>query len=279
MPETNLTFRSLPKLSWLPNDQLESLSILAGYVSEEGQTAINWYLDKKGYKKGFAQFLRAVAILATAATGLIPLFAEIFSNEGIPGISPVWASVALAIAATCVGLDRFFGFSSAWMRFLTTEMQIRNTLHGFHLDREIQLASLAGREPTEIEIQEMLYLCKETLSNLNLILKEEMDAWVQEFSAAIRDIDKAAQAKKEIMRLGGANILVTNGDICQEGWALVVDGGPEEIYHGKTAALRSLLPGTHAVLVKGKIDDKVMQVEKAFATAASKIADVQLTLA
>jgi hypothetical protein len=37
-------------------------------------------------------------------------------GQGIPVIQPAWASVALLVAAACVGLDRFFGYSTAWMR-------------------------------------------------------------------------------------------------------------------------------------------------------------------
>jgi hypothetical protein len=276
----NIEFARLPELSWQPAKRTESLRKVAGYVTEEAEKAIAWYLDKKTAKAWRAQALRFLAIIATALAGLIPLLAEIYTTDGKPEVAPAWASVALLLAAACVGLDRFFGYSSAWMRFLTTEMQIRYALHAFLLDWEARRAVWEGEDdPGPEEVATGLKRCKEFLAQVNELLKAEMDTWVAEFSAALTDIDKAAKAQAEVMRMGAANVTVTNGEQCAEGWRLSVDDGSEEMHRGTTAALRNLVPGAHTATVRGRIGDKDLQVETAFSVAAAQVATVNVSLA
>lgn len=52
------------------------------------------------------------------------------------GIDRVWASIVLGIAAGLVMLDRFFGFSTAWVRYISTELHLRQILDEFRLDWE-----------------------------------------------------------------------------------------------------------------------------------------------
>lgn len=279
-PSSNIEFNPLPELSWEPARRGESLQKLADYVAAEAASAISWYLRKKRSKQWLAKILRSSAIGATALAGLIPMLAEIYVDQGVPQIAPAWASVALLVAASCVGLDRFFGYSSAWMRFLTTEMQIRHALHDFLLDWELRRAAWEGQEdPGAEEAEAGLKRCKAFLAEVNDILKAEMDSWVTEFRAAIADIDKAAKAQAEVMRLGAANITVTNGDQCQDGWQLAVDGGAAESHRGTSCALRNLVPGTHTVVVVGRIGAEEKRAEKAFTVAAAQTASEELTLA
>jgi hypothetical protein len=275
----NIEFSRLPELSWHPAKRMDSLRKVAGYVVGEAEKAITWYLDKKAAKAWRAQALRFAAIVATALAGLIPLLAEIFEINGTPKFAPAWASVALLVAAACVGLDRFFGYSSAWMRFLTTEMQIRHALHDFLLDWETRRTIWEDKDdPGPQEAAAGLKRCKEFLAQVNELLKAEMDTWVAEFSAALTDIDKAAKAQAEVMRTGAANLIVTNGEQCADGWQLSVDGGSEEAHRGKTAALRSLLPGSHTVMVRGRITERDLQAEAAFNVAAAQVASVEVSL-
>jgi hypothetical protein len=278
-PPLNIELARLPVVLWEPAKRAESLQKVADYVAGEGEEAISWYLHKKGAKRLRAQGLRFLAITATALAGLIPLLAEIFTTDGKPEIAPAWASVALLLAAASVGLDRFFGYSSAWMRFLTTEMQIRHALHDFLLDWETRCAAWEGKsDPGPQEAEAGLKRCKEFLAEVNDLLKAEMDTWVAEFSAALTDIDKAAKAQAEVMRMGAANVTVTNGEHCVDGWRLSIDSGSEETHRGKTAALRNLMPGSHTVTVRGRIADKDLQAETAFSVAAAQVATVELTL-
>ncbi len=232
----NLEFTRVPDLSWQPAKRGDSMQAIADYVAREAEAAIRWYLRKKDAKRRLARGLQLAAIAATALAGLIPVLAQIYATDGKPDFAPAWASVALLVAAACVGLDRFFGYSTAWMRFLATEMQIRHVLHEFLLDWETRRAVWEGMsDPGAQEAELGLKRCKEFLAQVNGILKSEMDSWVTEFSAVIADIDKAAKAQVEVTRSGALNVTVTNGAQCPNGWRLSVDGGAEESHRGASA--------------------------------------------
>jgi len=201
--EKDLYFQPLPELSWAPEDQVDSFEKIAQYVSGEAQSAIKWYLEKKQSKKAWAQLLRFLAIIATTAAGFLPLFAEIYAVDGRPLVSPAWASVALVIAAALIGLDHFFGFSSAWMRFLTTEMKIRQILHEFLMDWEIQRSILKGQNPTDQQVREILSRFKSFLYQVDTLLNDETNLWVEEFSVALREVDKVAKARAETTKISG----------------------------------------------------------------------------
>jgi hypothetical protein len=159
-------------------------------------------------------------------------------------------------------------------------MQIRHALHDFLLDWETRRATWEGKsDPGAQEAEAGLKRCKEFLAQVNGLLKSEMDTWVTEFSAAIADIDKAAKAQAEVMRLGAANVTVTNGEQCADGWRLSVDDGAEETQRGKSAAVRNLVPGMHKVAVTGEMDGQARRAEQAFTVVAGQTASVGLTLA
>jgi hypothetical protein len=275
-PGKDLEVGILEDLSWTANDCVSSLEKVFKYLSGEAQRAIAWYLSKKDPKRMGARFLRFAAIVATTVAGLIPLLAEIYTSNGQPKVSPAWASVALVLAVALIGLDRFFGFSSAWMRFLTTEIQIRTALQAFQLDWEIQRATWKGTAPTDQQMQEMLARCKAFLGQVNTFLEHEMAAWMQEFQASLQQIDDVAKARAEASKLGGANVSVTNGDQCVNGWELSIDDGSPWHYMGKTAALRDLVPGIHIVHVEGRINGKSVQAESVIDIPAGGTARVEL---
>jgi hypothetical protein len=275
-PSTDLEVSALEELSWMPDARGSALEKVFKHVSGEAQRAIEWYLSKKHPKRLGARVLRCAAIVATTAAGLIPLLAEIYTADGKPQISPGWASVALVVAVALIGFDRFFGFSSAWMRFLTTEIQIRSALQAFQLDWEIQRAVWKGSAPTDEQVQEMLARCKAFLVQVNTCLENEMTAWIQEFQAALRQIDETAKARAEATKLGGATVIVSNGNQCANGWELCIDGGSRRRYTGKTAALRDLLPGIHTIRVEGVMNGRGVQAEKAVVIPAGDTTQIEL---
>jgi low affinity Fe/Cu permease len=69
-----------------------------------------------------------------AVAGVLPVLSQILGEGSSVVIQPAWATVALAIAVALVALDRFFGFSSAWARYMATGQAISAALNQFRLD-------------------------------------------------------------------------------------------------------------------------------------------------
>ena len=105
---------------WSDGQREESLKILYAFAYKTAKEAIDWYWGKK-WKGIIGRALRFLAIVLTAAGGMVPLLLSAdIENLGIVVVKPQYGYVLIAFAAAFVGLDKFFGFSSTWIRYVTT---------------------------------------------------------------------------------------------------------------------------------------------------------------
>ena len=265
-------------LSWETGKIVTSLETLFDRVTSDAESAINWYIKAKRPKQRWARILRAGSIAAGTVAGLIPILAQMFAKDGQPRIQPAWASVALGIAAALVLLDRFFGFSSAWMRYIATELNIQQLNQEFQLDWEADKAAWLGNEPTADQLRSTLARFKAFVTQVNSIIRQETDAWIQEFQSTLKQIDEASKARAAVTELGAVNVTVTNGETCDDGWSLTIDQGNPISNRGKTAGVRDLVPGLHTIKVNGMVAGNPKQAETAISVTAGGTATIQLTL-
>ncbi len=179
----------LGNLDWTPEKRMESLKSVYQYVSDHAVSAMHWYLTKKKNKRFWARFLRVWAIILTALAGLLPVLSQLYTKGGKAIIHPAWATVLLIIAATFIALDRFFGFTNSWIRFISAEIKIKTRHEYFQLSWQIKLDSLEGKIPSVEQTNELLKFCIDFLYEVNEIIIEEMEEWKQNFETAIKKID------------------------------------------------------------------------------------------
>jgi hypothetical protein len=161
------------------------------YATTLAEENIAWYGRKKRQKQIGAIALRVVAILAGICAGLIPILSQITAASGPTAIQPGWASIALLIAAGAIALDRFYGFSSAWIRFVSTGLQLRSALHDFHLAWQIRLASSSGNLQAE-DIAAGLAACRGFVAEIDKLVQKETAEWMGEFKTVLKDIEAPA---------------------------------------------------------------------------------------
>lgn len=183
----------LGQLSWKPGAVEDSLGFVFQHVSENAEKAIKWYADGVRFKKIWARILRVLAILFVSGAGLLPMLAHIITRDGKPLIPPVLASVFLLVAATIVLLDRFFGLSSAWMRYVPTELRIKQILKEFKMEWETKRAECDGEEPNSAQVQMMLSNAKAFVTEVDEIVRKETDEWVSQFQSVLTQLDKTAK--------------------------------------------------------------------------------------
>lgn len=190
--------KQFPQLSWSDGDTVASLDQLCKYVTGEANEAINWYERRRAWKKRGARFFRVGAILATAVAGVIPILSEIFkASPGWP-ISAGWASIAVAGALLLITLDRFAGFTSAWVRYLLAGQELGQILEAFRMEWEEEKLAWGGPQPTLEQTKVMVAKCKAFLIRVHALIREETLEWAVEFENVVRQIDRAAKpAAKE----------------------------------------------------------------------------------
>jgi len=182
---------TLGNLSWDEPNRAASLQIVYDAAVETAQEAVNWYGSRIKHKRLWAQGIRLLAIGCAALAGLHPMIAQAFKTDN-GFLSPVFSSIFLAEAAALVFLDRFFGFSSGWMRFVTAEMTLRERLDKFYMDWEASKAALAGAVPNDEQLQKLLAKTTALVSEVHEVSRKETAVWIKEFSAALSEADKAS---------------------------------------------------------------------------------------
>jgi hypothetical protein len=156
--------------------------------------AIRWYLVARRPKRRWAQRLRVGAIIMVAVAGILPVLSQIFGAGSSVEIQPAWASVALAIAVALVALDRFFGFSSAWARYMATGQAISAALNQFRLDWQKSSRQLSADELTQDSIDRLLDLAKTLVRKTDDLVQAETLQWVKEFRDTLTEIERSAES-------------------------------------------------------------------------------------
>lgn len=266
------------ELDWTPAHSETSLNEVFHYSTSLADQSIEWYVSAKKAKQKGARRIRIASIVLGALAALFPTIVELTAKDGQYRIGAGWATVILGIAGALLLLDRFFGYSSAWMRYIVAELQLRQINQEFQMDWETERAGWQGSSPSKEQITQMLARSKAFISQVNTIIREETNVWVQEFQNTIKYLDESIKAKPAVTEPGALNLMITNPDVASGGWKLSINGGKEELYTGSTAGKRNIFPGKHLIKVTAKVKDKVVEVEKVVTVPVGGICEEKITL-
>lgn len=273
--------KTLTDLDWSPGSRAVSLRAMVEHAIAQADEAIEWYLKAKSGTRRAARLLRMGAILLTAAAGILPVLQQIFAApDGSLRVAAAWPSVLVALAALLIAIDQFYGFSSAWARYITAELAIKRAREVFELDWQAADASFAGQDPTEVQTATVIAVIRAFTAEVNAIVANETAQWVADFRAALRQVEEAAKVAESHTRGGSVVVTVDNGDtVDAPGWALSLDSGGATTYTGKTAARSGIEPGDHVVRVTGRVGGRDARAETVAQVQAGVVATVQVTLA
>jgi hypothetical protein len=185
--EENIEPGRLPALSWADGDLVASLEAVYQWVVDEGIRASGWYLREKKSKARWSRALRILAILFATAGAAIPFVA---ANSDAIGFE--WGYVLLACAAGAVAMDRFFGFSSAWMRYITAELAIQRQLQRLQFQWAEMHITRGDRVPSAHEVASELGRLAQAAAAIGEEVRLETLAWAEEFQTNIGELRNLA---------------------------------------------------------------------------------------
>lgn len=277
----NIQTVALERLDWSTSGVLDSLAKTGAHALGYATGAALWYQAHRAGNRRLARLLRFLAILLVAAAGVLPMIQQLTATATGPSpIPPVWASVLVALAVLMVALDRFFGFSTGWIRYIQAEAQIRRVAQDFELDWQKLLASFAGQPPSADQVQQALAAVRAFVDQVNDVIGDETQRWIGEFQEALRQVDDQVQARSAALQEGSIAVTVSNGDaVDAPGWTLTLDLGQSRLCAGKTAALTSVVPGDHALHVQGKAGGRALRAEAVASVKAGATTALTVTLA
>lgn len=192
-------------VQWDPGDMRASLTRLLTYVDSEATKAIDWYWENKTWKSRLSRWIRLWAVLLTATAGLLPVLAIILKESDrhivdLTGTSGLWASALVGAAAALLGIDRAFGFSSGWARYVLAATEIRRRLEEFRLDWFAQLSASAD-PPSAEQVAALIQRAKEFRIAVESIVGQETKDWVSEFQNGLAQMEKDVRAQFDALKL------------------------------------------------------------------------------
>jgi hypothetical protein len=179
----------LEQLVWRPDTRSVSVEVLFEHAVGLAVAAEEWYARKRPPKRAAGRSLRVATVVLGAIGAVLPILSEITTKNGKPAIAPGWAAVALALAAALITLDRFFGFSSGWMRFMDAELQVTRLRHQFEYDWNTQRAA-SQEPPTDDELRAYIALAQDFVLGVDRIVAAETAAWIVDFRGGLERIEQ-----------------------------------------------------------------------------------------
>ncbi len=190
----------LHNLPWKDSDVENSLVELRRYVESEAQRQIDWYYAKKTRKARVSIVLRFTAIVLFVLGGLVPIIKATLPADVIAKLPFDFGQAGyllIGVAAGCVGLDRFFGYSTGWIRYITTGMSIEKSLEEYRMEWARNIARLRGAPPNEEQLDQLIQICQTFSLAIKSQVEQETKAWVAEFQSNLTQLEKDLQAKAD----------------------------------------------------------------------------------
>ena len=190
---------SIPEnLVWDEANLENSLHGFFKYTIEKAEKYRKWYSDNALRNKNRARPLRWFTIVLFALGGIIPVLFQILSEFGWDRyLNPAWATVVIAAAGAILGFDKFFGYTSGWIRYRTTETTILAERDRLLYAWEFGKLAWEGKPPTFKHAKEMVALLRDFSATISNNVREETQAWVAEFEGALRSLDERMKAHAE----------------------------------------------------------------------------------
>jgi hypothetical protein len=260
-----------------------SIDILYEYTEASAQSSIEWYGRNKNSLAWWSRWLRRLAILSTIIGGLIPfisaLLGGIYAQSGLGNLDfGQLGYLFLGFAAGCVAYDKFFGYSSGWIRYITTKMSLEKALAEFRLDWAMSVAKLGNNPPSPDQVQLMIQRLKEFLLLINNHVEKETQSWIAEFKTSFAELEKSAKTDAEASRPGAIEITVTNGMETDDGFTVVMDGMEIRRVHGTKYHIGYVYPGSHRITVTGKIKNEILEASDLVQVNSGETASATLAL-
>ena len=276
-----------PDWSGPPGPHLERLRI---YAERAIENELSWYIRKKKGRSTTSQRLRFCAVIFSVLGGLVPFLIALFGSR------PQWAwlrafpdlrfgqlgYLLLAIAAGFVLLDRYFGYSTGWMRYIVAMQSIEKAREAFRLDwigltRQFAAASPGSSESVEV-VDRMIQRARAVILEVKEHSEKETQAWILEFQTNLAQFEKDLKSQIDAGRPGGIDVEIADGHKADSPVELSLDGMVADRISGNAGSIGYVSPGLHRVTARAQKGNRDYAASAMVNVGSGQICSVRLTL-
>jgi hypothetical protein len=249
-------------------------------VIERATKSADWYVDNQVWMKRLSKSIRLMSIVLFALGGLIPMIHSLLLENEFPFKIVNLGYISIATAGTLLLLDKFFGFSSGWIRFITTHMEMKRKIVEFEMRWKIETYGKNLAEISEEEGKLLLSMLADFVSQINEIMYQETNAWVAEFQSNLAELQRSINQKSEASSPGNIKVRLVNiGHFGKLRIRLNNNLGFTEV-KGPEFLFRDVKPGFHQVtlLAEATATEKVTEYSAVAQVESGKLAEVMIDL-
>ena len=254
-------------------------------ILEKGAEAQDWYTQKKVPKRRWALAMRGggliLAVLAPFATVAVTLLPKsVFEQFDMQKVA-AGATMVLSLAAGTVVLDKFFGWSSGWIRYSRALCELQSRDEQFQLNYQIEQAKIGAVGSVGFDTLKPLFdLIQGYLRDVQDIVRKETEQWATEFGQSLGDAERYVQAQKiprPEAQQGSLSLEVPFvADLDGHTFTLRVNDREEQLVAGSTKVVDRLEPGIVHVRIAGRSGSLPVEIEDTAVVEPGKVTSLKL---
>ena len=174
----------------------EALAAIHARVGEASSLMCAWYWTSIRTKRRTSLAARGLAVVLLGLGTALPLFAAIQPDDRQRLLFTQTAVACLAAAGLCQLADRIFGWSTGWMRYITTVTTMENLTRAFELEWGHHLL-VKQAPPDRDDARKLFDLAQAFESRLTALQADETKTWVAEFNAGIATLESMVKNQRD----------------------------------------------------------------------------------
>jgi hypothetical protein len=250
----------------------KALAAIYSHAENTSKAKCIWYWKSIESKRFASLAVRLVTLILLIVGTVLPILAALSDKTQWRLQCTQAGVVVLAIAGLLQVADRVFGWSSGWLRYITTATAMEDLTRKFELDWAIYILD-KGSKIGDGDTKPLFDLAKRFEDDISKLQSDETEKWATEFSSGVallgdliksqrESVEKTAEAARatiesqrmvaqenEKAQRNGAvevNIIHKAAAIAVK---IAIDGGPSEEFVGSSWAKPELKPGQHTICV------------------------------
>ncbi|TXT35600.1 MAG: Uncharacterized protein FD135_4808 [Comamonadaceae bacterium] len=280
-----------------PDEVANAIYVQIGELSNSMTT---WYWASIHTKRHTSLAVRGLAFLGLVLGTTLPIFAAIQKADSDKLFLTQWAVAILAISGLLLVADKAFGWSSGWMRYITTATTMENLSRAFQLEwgrfllskttpldtvdanALYELAVKLEQELTKLQAEETTKWCAEFNTGISLLetmvktQREETDKKLDAIRTSFTTQQQAAKSEEQSKRPGAIEITITHKATPQKLFITLDKEFPQE-FIGTSWSRESVAPGLHLLRIQ-TATDPLVNMERIIEVAAASIARSEIKL-
>jgi len=240
----------------------EALQSIYERATNTSRTICKWYWTSIKTKRRTSLGIRFIIFSLLILGTVLPILAGLKGDTEVRLQFTQYGVAALALAGLLQVADRVFGWSSGWLRYITTVTAMENLTRRFELEWAGYILNRTGALG-ESDTRQLFDQAKRFEDDIVKLQSDETDKWVTEFNSGIAllgDMIKsqresgekaveAARASVAAQRNGAIELTLVHKADVKPVTIAIDDEKPPEEFAGTSWSRLNVPPGPHTVSV------------------------------